>query len=93
MKGKVCLTNLITLCDEMTVFLDEGKAVHVVYLGFSKDFITIFYEFPRDKQMKCELDKWEVEVKWKLAKLLCQKVWSASQRAAVGQYPEGRCWV
>lgn len=92
MKGKQCLTNLKTLYDEMTVFLDEGKAVHVVYLSFSKDFVIIFYDLLIDKPMKCELDKWAVEVKWKLARLLCQKVWSASQ-SHVGQNPEGRCWV
>lgn len=77
----------------MTAFLDEGRAVHVVYLNFSKDFITIFYNSLLDKLMKCGLDKWAVEVKWKLAKLLCQKVWSVSQSAAVGQYPRGWCWV
>lgn len=79
----------MTLNDEMTAFLDEGKAVHVICLSFSKDFIAIFYDLLIDKLMKCELDKWAVVVKLKLAKLMCQKVWSASQSAAVGQYPKG----
>lgn len=57
MKGKLCLTNLRTPCNEMTAFLGEGKAVHAVYLSFSKDFITIFYDFLIDKLMKHELDK------------------------------------
>jgi len=35
-KGKSCLTNLIAFYDDMTGWVDEGKAVDVVYLNFSK---------------------------------------------------------
>ncbi|GAB0180839.1 mitochondrial enolase superfamily member 1 [Grus japonensis] len=41
MKGRSCLTNLISFYDKVTHLMDEGKAVHVVYLDFSKAFNAI----------------------------------------------------
>ena len=41
MKGRCCLTNLISFYDRATRLLDEEKAMDVVYLDFSKDFDTI----------------------------------------------------
>ena len=36
MKGRLCLTNLISFYNWVTRLIDEGKAVDVVYLDFSK---------------------------------------------------------
>ena len=38
MKGSLCLTNLISFYKWVTRLVDEGKAVDVVYLDFSKAF-------------------------------------------------------
>ena len=39
--GGSCLTNLISFYDLVTCLADEGKAVDVVYLHFSKAFDTV----------------------------------------------------
>jgi len=43
MKGRSCLTNLISFYEKVTRLLDEGEAVDVIYLDFSKDFDTIYH--------------------------------------------------
>ena len=53
MKGRSCFTNLISFDDKVTHLVDEGKAVHVVYLDFSKAFGTVLHsllQFSRDVQ-------------------------------------------
>jgi len=41
MKGRSCLTTLISFYDQVTRLVDEGKAVDVVYLDFSKSSDTV----------------------------------------------------
>jgi len=43
MKGRSCLTNLISFCDKMSHIGDEGEVVNVVYLEFSKTSDTVFH--------------------------------------------------
>lgn len=52
MKGKVCLTNLITFCDETTGLVDEGRTVDIVYIDFRKAFITVTCKILIKKLMK-----------------------------------------
>jgi len=59
-KGKSCLTNLITFYDGMTGWVDEGRAVDVVYLDFSKAFDTVSHNILIGKSRKCGLDEWSV---------------------------------
>ena len=43
-KAKSCLTALINLYNEMTGLVDEGRAVGIVYLDFSKAFETVSHK-------------------------------------------------
>jgi len=57
-KGKSCLTNLIAFYDDMTGWVDEGRAVDVVCLNFSKVFDTVSHNILIGKLRKCGLDGW-----------------------------------
>ncbi|GAB0178971.1 mitochondrial enolase superfamily member 1 [Grus japonensis] len=59
-KGKACLTNLIALYDGMTGCVDEGRAVDVVSLDFSKASDTISHNILTGKLRTCGLDGWTV---------------------------------
>jgi len=59
-----CLTNLVAFYDDMTVWVDEGRAVDVVYLNFSKAFDTVSRNILLRRLRKCELDEWLVKWSW-----------------------------
>jgi len=59
-KGTSSLTNLTAFYDGMTKWVDEGRAVGVVYLDFSKAFDIVSHNILVGKLRKCGLDKWTV---------------------------------
>jgi len=61
-KVKSCLTILAVFYDGVTGWVDEGRAVDVVYLDFSKAFDTVSHNIFIGKVRKCGLD--ERTVRW-----------------------------
>ena len=56
MNGSSCLTNLVSFYDKVTHLVDEGKAVSVVYLDFSKAFDTVPHNILMEKVAAHGLD-------------------------------------
>ena len=48
-KGRSCLTNLISFYDKVTCLVEEGQAVDVVYLDFSKAFDAVPHKILMEK--------------------------------------------
>ncbi|CAM5165131.1 unnamed protein product [Natator depressus] len=69
-KGRSCLTNLIAFYDEITGSVDEGKAVDVLFLDFSKAFDMLSHSILVSKLKKYGLD--ECTIGWVESWLDCR---------------------
>ncbi|CAM5102818.1 unnamed protein product [Natator depressus] len=69
-KGNSCLTNPIAFYDEITGSVDEGKAVDVLFLDFSKAFDMVSHSILASKLKKYELDEWTI--RWTESWLDCR---------------------
>jgi len=49
MKGRSCLANLISFCDQVTHLVDEGRAVDVICRDFRKAFDTVSHSILLEK--------------------------------------------
>ncbi|XP_049687830.1 uncharacterized protein LOC126051937 [Accipiter gentilis] len=56
-KDRSCLTNLISFFEQVTLLVDEGKAVDVTYLDFSKAVDTVSHGTLLEKLASHGLDK------------------------------------
>ncbi|CAM4583511.1 unnamed protein product [Lepidochelys kempii] len=72
-KGKSCLTNLIAFYDEITGSVDEGKALDMLFLDFSKAFDTVSHSILASKLKKYGLDEWTI--RWIESWLDCRAQW------------------
>ncbi|PKU40282.1 rna-directed dna polymerase from mobile element jockey- hypothetical protein [Limosa lapponica baueri] len=92
-KGKSCLTNLIAFYDGITGWIDEGRAVDVVYLDFSKAFDTVSHSILVDKLRKCGLEEWTVRwiENWlkDRAQRVVIRVTESSWRSVTSGVPQG----
>lgn len=66
MKGRYCLSNLVSFCDKVTLLVEGGKAADVIFLNFNTAFDNVprslfldkLSNFKINRFMLCWVLKW-----------------------------------
>ena len=96
MKGRSCLTNLISFYDLVTHLVDKGKAVDVVHLDFSKAFDTVSHSTLLEKLAAhgldactlCWLKPW---LDGRAQRVVVNRVTPSGGWSRAG-FPRAQCW-
>ncbi|KAJ7405118.1 Melatonin receptor type 1A [Willisornis vidua] len=89
MRGKSCLSSLISFYDKATYLADQGNPVDVIFWGFSKAFDTVCYRVLVDKMSSRQLDKHIVQwmSNWLMGNVFVVSLAIADLIVAIYPYP------
>jgi len=70
MRGRSCLTNLISFYDKITHLVDQGKPADAIFLDFNKAFDMVSHRILLDKMSSIQLNK--TIIRWESNWLTCR---------------------